>query len=117
MHKYIYFLVIFLIYQTSSFSKVSDANKFDQMSTITNFVITPLAFLSGSFYSIEALPDAVRQLAYYNPLFYLIDGTRYSILGISDSNPTTGFTALTCCALAVYFWAWRMLNTGYRLKP
>ena len=92
------------------------ANKFDQMSTITNFVITPLAFLSGSFYSIEALPEAVRQLAYYNPLFYLIDGTRYSILGISDSNPTTGFTALTCCVLAVCFWAWRMLNTGYRLK-
>ena len=92
------------------------ANKFDQMSTITNFVITPLAFLSGSFYSIEALPENVRQLAYYNPLFYLIDGTRYSILGISDCNPLTSFTVVTCSVIVVYLLAWRMFSTGYRLK-
>ena len=92
------------------------ANKFDQMSTITNFVITPLAFLSGSFYSIEALPENLRQLAYYNPLFYLIDGTRYSILGISDCNPLTSFTVVTCSVIVVYLLAWRMFSTGYRLK-
>ena len=92
------------------------ANKFDQMSTITNFVITPLAFFSGSFYSIEALPENLRQLAYYNPLFYLIDGTRYSILGISDCNPLTSFTVVTCSVIVVYLLAWRMFSTGYRLK-
>jgi ABC-2 type transport system permease protein len=92
------------------------ANKFDQMSTITNFVITPLAFLSGSFYSIEALPENLRQLAYYNPLFYLIDGTRYSILGVSDCNPLTSFAVVTCSVIVVYLLAWRMFSTGYRLK-
>ena len=92
------------------------ANKFDQMSTITNFVITPLAFLSGSFYSIEALPEGVRQFVYYNPLFYLIDGTRYSILGISDCNPMTSCIAVACSVLVVYLLAWRMFSKGYRLK-
>ena len=92
------------------------ANKFDQVSTITNFVITPLAFLSGSFYSIEALPDSVRQLAYYNPLFYLIDGTRYSILGVSDCDPFTSFLVVICSVILVYLLAWRMFSTGYRLK-
>ena len=92
------------------------AHKFDQMSTITNFVITPLAFLSGSFYSIEALPENVRQLAYYNPLFYLIDGTRYAVLGLSDCDPVTSFTVVTCSVIVVYILAWRMLTTGYRLK-
>ena len=92
------------------------AHKFDQMSTITNFVITPLAFLSGSFYSIEALPENVRQLAYYNPLFYLIDGTRYAVLGLSDCNPVTSFTVVTCSVIVVYILAWRMFTTGYRLK-
>lgn len=92
------------------------AQKFDQMSTITNFVVTPLAFLSGSFYSIEALPENVRQLAYYNHLFYLIDGTRYAVLGISDCNPVTSFTVVTCSVIVVYVLAWRMFATGYRLK-
>ena len=92
------------------------ANKFDQVSTITNFVITPLAFLSGSFYSIEALPDSVRQLAYYNPLFYLIDGTRYSILGVSDCDPFASFLVVICSVILVYLLAWRMFSTGYRLK-
>ena len=92
------------------------AQKFDQMSTITNFVITPLAFLSGSFYSIEALPENVRQLAYYNPLFYLIDGTRYAILGVSDCSPFTSFVIVIGSVIVVYALAWRMFATGYRLK-
>ena len=57
------------------------ANKFDQMAAITNFVITPLAFLSGTFYSIERLPGLMQALTHVNPVFYLIDGVRYGVIG------------------------------------
>jgi ABC-2 type transport system permease protein len=92
------------------------ANKFDQMAAITNFVITPLAFLSGTFYSVEALPPVLKTITHYNPVFYLIDGARYGVLGVSDSAPMLGFAVGTGSTLAVCLLAWRMLATGYRLK-
>ena len=93
------------------------ANKFDQMAAITNFIITPLAFLSGSFYSISALPEILRQITLFNPIFYLIDGVRFSVIGVSDSNATLGLVIGTASVLAVNFLAWAFLKTGYRLKP
>ena len=66
------------------------ANKFDQMAAITNFVITPLAFLSGTFYSVTALPPLLETITRYNPIFYLIDGARYGVIGVSDGSPWTG---------------------------
>lgn len=92
------------------------ANKFDQLSAITNFVITPLAFLSGTFYSITALPDAMESLSRVNPMFYMIDGARYGMIGVSDHSPWTGlFVCLFACALVlVAVWYW--LRKGYRLK-
>ncbi|CUH79171.1 ABC transporter permease [Tropicibacter naphthalenivorans] len=92
------------------------ANKFDQMAAITNFIVTPLAFLSGTFYSVEALPPGLYQITHLNPVFYLIDGVRWGVIGVSDSNPLFGFgfafvaTALICAV------AWVMFRTGYRLK-
>lgn len=93
------------------------AEKFDQMAAVTNFVITPLSFLSGTFYSIDILPDAVWILSHVNPFFYLIDGFRAGALGVSDSSPWigAGFALAINCALG--YWAWRWLATGYRLKP
>ena len=92
------------------------ANKFDQMAAITNFVITPLAFLSGTFYSVEALPPVLKTITHYNPVFYLIDGARYGVLGVSDSAPMLGFAVGAGSTLAVCLLAWRMLAAGYRLK-
>lgn len=92
------------------------ANKFDQMAAITNFVITPLAFLSGTFYSVEALPPVLKTITHYNPVFYLIDGARYGVLGVSDSAPALGLAVSAGSTLAVCLLAWRMLATGYRLK-
>jgi ABC-2 type transport system permease protein len=92
------------------------ANKFDQMAAITNFVVTPLAFLSGTFYSVEALPPLLKTITHYNPVFYLIDGARYGVLGVSDSAPMLGLTVGVGSTLAVCLLAWRMLATGYRLK-
>ena len=56
------------------------ADKFDHMSTVTNFIIVPLSFLSGTFYSVERLPDFLRLLSYYNPFFHMIDGFRFSFI-------------------------------------
>ena len=92
------------------------ANKFDQMAAITNFIVTPLSFLSGTFYSIEGLPPVMRALSYGNPIFYLIDGLRSSVLGVSDSSPWLGFAVVSGTTLALCGVAWWMFRTGYRLK-
>ena len=62
------------------------ADKFDQMSTVTNFIIVPLSFLSGTFYSIDRLPDFLRIISNYNPFFHMIDGFRYSFIGQLDGS-------------------------------
>ena len=93
------------------------ANKFDQMAAITNFIVTPLAFLSGTFYSVDALPAGLNQIIHLNPIFYLIDGLRYAVIGVSDSDPMLGLGVSVLSVAAVNAIAWRMFHTGYRLKP
>ncbi|WP_281955024.1 ABC transporter permease [Pseudophaeobacter arcticus] len=92
------------------------ANKFDQMAAITNFIVTPLAFLSGTFYSIDALPPVLHALAQVNPVFYLIDGLRYGMIGTSDGAPFVGMTICAGASFAICLLAWAMLRSGYRLK-
>jgi ABC-2 type transport system permease protein len=92
------------------------AEKFDQMAAITNFVITPLSFLSGTFYSIDRLPATFQGISHANPFFYLIDGFRAGVLGVSDSPAALGL-AVTGAVSAVLWWvAWRLLASGYKLK-
>ena len=92
------------------------ANKFDQMAAITNFIVTPLAFLSGTFYSVEALPPVLYQITHLNPVFYLIDGVRWSMIGVSDSSPFVGALVALGATFAVSALAWQWFRTGYRLK-
>lgn len=92
------------------------ANKFDQMAAITNFIVTPLAFLSGTFYSINALPPVLHALAQVNPVFYLIDGLRFGMIGTSDGDPFVGMAICAGSSLAICLLAWAMLRSGYRLK-
>ena len=92
------------------------ANKFDQMAAITNFVVTPLAFLSGTFYSVDALPPVLREITHFNPVFYLIDGVRYGMIGVSDSSPFLGLAVSVASVAAVMLAAWAMFHRGYRLK-
>lgn len=93
------------------------ANKFDQMAAITNFIVTPLAFLSGTFYSVDALPPVLSQITHLNPIFYLIDGVRYAVIGVSDSDPLLGLAVSTVAVGIVTLISWQMFRTGYRLKP
>ena len=92
------------------------AEKFDQMAAITNFVVTPLAFLSGTFYSVEALPPILNEITHFNPIFYLIDGARWGMIGVSDSDPLLGFFIALVATIAICAVAWVMFRRGYRLK-
>lgn len=92
------------------------AQKFDQMAAISNFIITPLSFLSGTFYSVQALPEPFRTLSHWNPVFYLIDGARYGVTGVSDAPVGRGLVICTVVVALILWLAWRWLKTGYRMK-
>ncbi len=92
------------------------ADKFDQMSTLTNFIIVPLSFLSGTFYSINKLPDLLKSLSYYNPFFHMIDGFRYSFIGQLDGSITFGILLLVFVSSISSFLAYHLYNKGYKIK-
>ena len=92
------------------------AEKFDHLATITNFVVTPLAFLSGTFYSIDRLPDAIQTIAHFNPFFYMIDGFRYGFLGLSDSPVWLGALVIAAIDLALLLASFQLVARGYKLK-
>ncbi|MGG7646055.1 ABC transporter permease [Rhodovulum sp. YNF3179] len=92
------------------------ASKFDHMAAITNFIVTPLSFLSGTFYSIATLPAPMQVASHMNPVFYLIDGMRHGVLGTSDTSPWIGVMVCSTATLAVAALCWRWFRTGYRLK-
>jgi ABC-2 type transport system permease protein len=92
------------------------ADKFDQMAGITNFVITPLAFLSGTFYSIQRLPEAFQIAAHFNPFFYMIDGFRYGVMGHADGSLTAGILVLAGMNILLWSACYWMFKTGYKLK-
>ena len=92
------------------------ADKFDQMSTLTNFIIVPLSFLSGTFYSINKLPDFLKILSYYNPFFHMIDGFRYSFIGQLDGSIKFGILLLLIVSLISSFLAYYLFNKGYKIK-
>ncbi|MEM8588880.1 MAG: ABC transporter permease [Pseudomonadota bacterium] len=93
------------------------ADKFDQMAAVTNFVIVPLSFLSGTFYTISRLPEVWQVIAHFNPFFYMIDGFRYGFIGQSDGTLVLGLFVMFGINLFLAIVAWRMLTTGYKLKP
>lgn len=92
------------------------AQSFDQMSAVTNYVITPLSFLSGTFYSIQHLPAFWHQVSLYNPFFYMIDGFRYAMTGQSDANVQTGLIVLVSVNIALFVLCRYLFTIGYRLK-
>jgi ABC-2 type transport system permease protein len=92
------------------------AEKFDHLASVTNFIITPLSFLSGTFYSVERLPALVKTIAKIDPFFYMIDGFRAGFIGHSDSDLTTGVLVMLGMNLVMGSIAYRMFKTGYKLK-
>jgi len=92
------------------------AEKFDQLAAFQNFVVMPMTFLSGVFYSIHSLPPFWQQVSHLNPFFYMIDGFRHGFFGVSDVSPwlslsVVGGSLAVVCAIAIH-----LLRTGYKLR-
>jgi ABC-2 type transport system permease protein len=92
------------------------ADKFDHIAAVTNFIVTPLAFLSGTFYSIEFLPEKFRIAALCNPFFYMIDGFRYGFTGHAEGSLLLGAFIMVAINLGLLILCHAMLASGYKLK-
>ncbi len=92
------------------------ADKFDQMASFQNFIVMPMTFLSGVFYSIHSLPPFWQQASRFNPFFYMIDGFRYGFFGRSDVSPWLSLAIVASAWAAVSWLALRLLRTGYKIR-
>ncbi len=92
------------------------AEKFDHAAAITNFVIAPLALLSGTFYSVDKLSPVFQAISHANPFFYIISGFRYGFLGQSDSHVIMGAIVLLLVNIALALFAYFLLKSGWKLK-
>ena len=92
------------------------AEKFDQLAVVNQFIILPLSFLSGTFYSIHGLPEFFQTLMRVNPLFYVIDGFRFGFSGVAESNLTIGVLLIAAINLILLFTVLRVLKSGWKLK-
>jgi ABC-2 type transport system permease protein len=92
------------------------AEKFDQMAAFQNFIIMPMTFLSGVFYSIHSLPEFWQQVSHLNPFFYMIDGFRYGFFGVSDVSPWLSLSIVGVALAGVSALALYLLRTGYKIR-
>ena len=92
------------------------AEKFDHTATITNFIVTPLSFLSGVFYSVDRLPAFFQSISKINPFFFIIDITRFGFLGVSDGSIVFGLIYLTILAFVMWFLSYYLYKIGYKIK-
>ena len=92
------------------------ADKFDQLAAFQNFIIMPLTFLSGVFYSIHSLPLFWQQVSHFNPVFYMIDGFRYGFFGVSDIAPATSLAVVAVSFIIVALTTLALLRSGYKLR-
>ena len=116
---FIWFLYLFLagfFLGSAGFIAGLYADKFDQMATVTNFVIVPLSFLSGTFYSIDKLPNILKLMSLYNPFFHMIDGFRYSFIGQLDGSLKLGISLLSIISLLTWYISYELFKKGYKIK-
>jgi ABC-2 type transport system permease protein len=92
------------------------SEKFDQLAAFQNFIIVPLTFLSGVFYSIHTLPPFWQTLSHFNPFFYMIDGFRYGFFGLSDVPPIMSLGIVGACCAALAALALALLASGWKLR-
>lgn len=92
------------------------AEKFDQMASFQNFLIMPMTFLSGVFYSVASLPPMWQKVSHFNPFFYMIDGFRYGFFGVSDISPWLSFAIVGGANLVFGATALHLLRIGYKIR-
>ena len=115
---YIFFFTFFGAFIMSSIGIIVGlySEKFDQMAGITNFIIVPLSFLSGTFYSIDRLPDVLKNISEINPFFYIIDGFRYGFLGVADGAVHFGLLYTILLSFITWLAAYILFRKGYKIK-
>jgi ABC-2 type transport system permease protein len=92
------------------------AEKFDHMAAVTNFIVMPMTFLSGTFYLVERLPEPFRTASRFNPFFYLIDGFRYGFIGVAEGSVLAGAVMTAGLVVSLGFVCMWMFETGYKIK-
>ena len=112
----LYLLLTSFIMGAAGFIAGLWADKFDHMATVTNFIIVPLSFLSGTFYSIDRLPEFLNKLSYYNPFFHMIDGFRYAFIENLDGSLNFGIIYLSILSFVIWFIAYLLYKKGYKIK-
>ncbi len=109
-------LMTSMVFSIAGFINAIYAKSFDDISIIPTFVITPLTYLGGVFYSISLLSDFWQNVSLANPVFYMVNGFRHGILGISDINPVLSFSIILIFIVVLYFTAYRLLQNGVGIR-
>ena len=122
LHIHSYFVVVVIVLMTSTlfalagFINAVYANSFDDISIIPTFVLTPLIYLGGVFYSMELLPDFWAGVSKLNPLVYVVNAFRYGVLGVSDVSLGVSFGMITLFTVIAFAYSMHLLNSGKRLR-
>lgn len=106
-----------MLFSLAGFINAVYANSFDDISIVPTFILTPLTYLGGVFYSVSLLPDVWQEISMLNPILYMVNTFRYGMLGVSDVNIYASFGGLFICLVALFLIALHLLKTGKRLRP
>jgi ABC-2 type transport system permease protein len=109
-------LLVAIAFAALGFVTAVWASSFEQINFFPTFIITPLTFLGGVFYSVGMLPPALRRFTLVNPVFYMVDGVRHGMLGRSDAPAAAGVAVLLLLCCVALGTAYAMLRTGYKLR-
>jgi ABC-2 type transport system permease protein len=105
-----------IVFSLGGFINAVYARNFDDISIIPTFILTPLIYLGGVFYSVDALPDFARTISHFNPIFYMINAFRYGVLGISDVSIQLSLGLLVTLTVVMFAFSMRLLHTGRGLR-
>jgi len=111
------FILTSILFALAGFINAAYARSFDDITIIPTFVLTPLTYLGGIFYSIKMLPEFWQNISLVNPILYMINAFRYGLLGVSDIDLTTAFIIIIAFILVLYYFSLRLLRLGVGLKP
>ncbi len=118
-HLFITTCIVFLtatLFSLAGFINGIYANSFDDISIVPTFILTPLTYLGGIFYTIKLLPDFWQTVSLINPILYMVNTFRYGILGVSDIDVTTAFIIIIAFIITLFYWSLRLLNKGIGIR-
>lgn len=105
-----------LLFSLAGFTNALYAKKFDDVAIVPTFILTPLTYFGGVFYSIHVLPEFWQNLSLLNPILYIVSAFRYGILGISDVSLLTAFSILIGCCVGLFWWNLHLLHKGKGIR-